>query len=335
MNPWSAKTDVFKENPVPDNENTTSAGLFQRTWQAPESISLIVSSYNQPRALELTLRAIAEQTVRPDEMLIADDGSTDDTFALIDAMGRLEGLPPIRVHTQADRGFRKTVALNSAILASRGQQLLFLDGDVMPPPDWVARHRQAYRPMGYAVGDYARLTTAQSRTLFAMRRQSLRCRAAVEAFAAEHTRRLFWRHSKACFHIACRKPTRPRLLGGNFSVDRGLLFGVNGFDERFAGTGGEDSNLRNRLNRYGGRPTSLVRSAVGIHLNPRLDMPDYERNRASYLHSPLRHETRDRRAQLGLAERMNPGAIQNPVARPVGGHDSRKTGGGHWAARPA
>ncbi|MES1928712.1 glycosyl transferase family protein [Salinisphaera dokdonensis CL-ES53] len=315
--------------------NTPNSGLLRRGRRAPESISIIVSSYNQPRALELTLRALAEQTVKADEILIADDGSTDDTFALIDALQRLDGLPPLRVHTQADRGFRKTVALNAAILASRGQQLLFLDGDVMPPRDWVARHRAVYRPMGYAVGDYARLSTRQSEALYDLRRHGERRRTAIESLAAEHGRRLFWRHSKACFHIACRKPTRPRLLGGNFSVDRGLLFGVNGFDERFAGTGGEDSNLRNRLNRYGGRPTSLVRSAVGIHLNPRLDMPAYERNRASYLHSPMRHETTDRRALLGLAERMNPDVAPISIARPAIGKDRRKVAGSTWAARPA
>lgn len=320
---------------MPYKETAANSGLFRRSRRAPESISIVVSSYNQPRALELTLRALAEQTVAADEILIADDGSRDATFERIDALRHLEGLAPIRVYTQPDRGFRKTVALNGAILASHGQQLLFVDGDVVPPPDWVARHRAAYRPMGYAVGDYARLTTQQSEALFALRRQADRRRAAIASLAAEHTRRLFWRHSQACFHIACRKPTRPRLLGGNFSIDRGLLFGVNGFDERFAGTGGEDSNLRNRLNRYGGRPTSLVRTAVGIHLNPRLDMPAYERNRTSYLHSPLRHETTARRARLGLAERMNPGVVPVSTARPAIEDDGSELGTGSWAAGPA
>lgn len=271
----------------------------------PESISLIVSSYNQPKSLEITLDAIARQTWRADEIVLADDGSRASTFEVIERFSGRPELPPIRIFTHGDHGFRKTAALNGAILLSHGQQLLFLDGDVMPPPDWIERHRRSYRPMGYAVGDYARLTRDQSHRLYACRHDDAARDHLTAVFAAAHRGRLRRRHFKARFHIACRKATRPKLLGGNFSVDRGLLFGVNGFDERFAGTGGEDSNLRNRLNRYGGRPACLVRSAVGLHLSPCLDDPRPSRNRTSYLASELRHETTSRRAVWGLAERMS------------------------------
>ena len=273
----------------------------------PESISLIVSSYNQPRSLALVLDALTRQSWRADEIIIADDGSRPPTFAAIERFAAHPALPPIHALSQADEGFRKTVALNGAILASRGQQLLFLDGDVIPSPDWIERHRASYRPMGYAVGDYVRLDRRDSLDLYALRADGERLDDRRAALVAAQRRYLFKRAARARFHMLCRKTMRPRLLGGNFSVDRGLLFGVNGFEERFVGCGGEDSNLRNRLNRYGGRPSSLIRTAVGLHLSPGLDDPQPARNRISYLDSPLRHEAPTRRARMGLAERLSGG----------------------------
>lgn len=68
-----------------------------------------------------------------------------------------------------------------------------------------------------------------------------------------------------------RKARKPKVLGGNFSVGRELLASVNGFDNRFAGFSGEDSDIRNRLNNAGARGTSLWSRAFVCHLDHGLD----------------------------------------------------------------
>ena len=50
--------------------------------------SIVVSTYNWPEALELTVRSILKQTVLPDEIVIADDGSGEETKKAIERLQR-------------------------------------------------------------------------------------------------------------------------------------------------------------------------------------------------------------------------------------------------------
>ena len=103
--------------------------------------SLIVTTYNRPDALAAVLAGLLAQEDRGFEVLIADDGSRDDTRALVEhtAAGA-----PIRIaHVwQDDRGFRAGAARNRAVARACGEYLVFLDGDCVPRPDFVARHRR-------------------------------------------------------------------------------------------------------------------------------------------------------------------------------------------------
>jgi len=103
-------------------------------------ISILLATYNWPQALKLCLESLATQTDRHFEIIIADDGSTEDTRELID---KLKLLHPIAItHLwQEDRGFRKTQILNRAIAAAKGDYLIFLDGDCIVQPDFVEHHR--------------------------------------------------------------------------------------------------------------------------------------------------------------------------------------------------
>lgn len=236
------------------------------TSRASHSITVIVSSYDHPRALALSLTGLQRQDGPPFDIILADDGSESDTFERVSDF-QTEGLP-IRVTTQPDRGFRKARALNQAIRAARGEQLIFLDGDCIPFPDFVTVHADAFGPRRYAVGGYVMvdLPTAQELTredVATGRFESLRTPADRRRLAAIHRRNRF--------HIALRKRRKPRILGGNFSVGRQVLDEVNGFDERFDQFSGEDSDLRTRLNNAGARPTSLWSRAFVCHLDHHLD----------------------------------------------------------------
>ena len=104
-------------------------------------ISLIVTTYNRADALEAVLAALARQTDRQFEAVIADDGSGPATAAVIERWRSRIGLPLSHVW-QANRGFRAAEIRNRAILASRGEYCIFLDGDCLVRPDFIARHRR-------------------------------------------------------------------------------------------------------------------------------------------------------------------------------------------------
>lgn len=102
-------------------------------------ISVIVATYNWPAALELCLQSLKNQSFRDFEILIADDGSKEETRELIQKC--IEEFPVKISHLwHEDMGCRKTIIGNQAIQTSTGKYLVFLDGDCIVQPDFLERH---------------------------------------------------------------------------------------------------------------------------------------------------------------------------------------------------
>ena len=109
------------------------------------TIGVVISTYNNPRWLEKTLWGYLFQTHKPDEIVIADDGSNDDTRVLIDSFrDRL----PIKHVWHEDRGFQKSEILNKALVVCRSDYLIFTDQDCIPREDFIATHYEYARKDG-------------------------------------------------------------------------------------------------------------------------------------------------------------------------------------------
>src|SRR5215470_10988167 len=103
-------------------------------------ISVIVTTYNREDALEAVLSALSRQSDRGFEVVIADDGSGPTTATLVERWRTRLGVPLSHVW-QVDRGFRAAEIRNRAILACNGNYCVFLDGDCLARPDFIATHR--------------------------------------------------------------------------------------------------------------------------------------------------------------------------------------------------
>ena len=112
-------------------------------------ISLVVTTYNRPDALNAVLAACFDQDAGNYEVIIADDGSTANTRELIESLQKTAPVPLKHVW-QEDLGFRAAMARNRGTLAAAGEYIVFLDGDCIPQRNFVARHRQLARK-GYLV----------------------------------------------------------------------------------------------------------------------------------------------------------------------------------------
>src|SRR6516225_8306183 len=114
-------------------------------------ISVIVTTYNREDALAAVLRGLARQTDQAFEVVIADDGSRPLTRQLIAGFGsQFKRLAHV---WHDDRGFRAAEIRNRAILAARGEVCIFLDGDCIPRPNFVAVHRRLAEPAWFIAGN--------------------------------------------------------------------------------------------------------------------------------------------------------------------------------------
>ena len=118
--------------------------------------SVIFTTYNSPDWLEKVLWGFFAQTVSDFEIIIADDGSRDDTRERIAYLSAASPVP-IRHIWQPDEGFQKSRILNKAIAAAQGDYLIFTDGDCIPREDFVAEHLRHAEEGCYLSGGYFKL----------------------------------------------------------------------------------------------------------------------------------------------------------------------------------
>ncbi len=233
------------------------------------SISVIVSTYNQPQWLQKALWGFENQTEKDFEIVIADDGSTSETLEMIEAFKKSSKLSISHVW-QEDKGFRKTKILNKAIRASSDEYIIFTDGDCIPRYDFVATHKEHRKPGCFLAAGYFKLPMEISDTIS---KEDIINRNCFNAkWLMKQGLKKTFKINKLTSHGMKEKflnavtPTSPTWAGNNVSGWRRDILAVNGFDERMQ-YGGEDRELGERLMNKGIKPLQIRYSTVTIHLD--------------------------------------------------------------------
>jgi len=225
-----------------------------------DAITLIISTYERPDALNQVLQGVQGQSEMPLEILVADDGSGPATRELI-SQWQKRLAAPLRHIWHEDLGFRKTMILNKSLAAAQGEYLALLDGDCVPHAQFVA--------------DHARLA---ERNFWVQGRRCFVNEKFAAKFAVGRTPVLRWmlagRITGAAkgirwpFPLVRRNTAQRGIIGCNMGFWRDDLLAINGFDEEYSGWGlGEDSDVGTRLYHLG-RPRKFVYGrAIVYHLN--------------------------------------------------------------------
>mgnify|MGYP002396149707 CR=1 FL=1 len=233
------------------------------------AISVIISTYNMPEWLEKVLWGYEQQTYKNFEIIIADDGSGEQTKKLIDTFKSKSSLNIEHVWHK-DNGFQKCKILNKAITKARFDYILFSDGDCIPRKDFLAVHAAHAAPGHFLSGGYFKLPMNISKKI------------TREDIVKEHAFDLKWllknglkksiktlkltsegRFEKLLNWIT---PTNASWNGHNASGWKADILKVNGYNEDMA-YGGEDRELGERLFNLGIRSKQLRYSAICIHLD--------------------------------------------------------------------
>ena len=230
--------------------------------------SVVVTTYNRPDALQAVLQALAAQSDQDFEVLVADDGSTEDTARLVQATS--VNFPVSLRHVwQEDLGFRAGAARNRACAQASGDYWIFLDGDCVPLPDFVAQHKRLAQPGCFVAGNRILLSERFTRSTLT-RMTPLHTRSAWQWFMDRVQGRINrWLPLLHAADGAWRLRSPARWQGArtcNLAVWRADFVAVNGFDEAYAGWGHEDADLAVRLIRQGVRRKDGRFATAVLHL---------------------------------------------------------------------
>jgi glycosyltransferase involved in cell wall biosynthesis len=308
----------------------------------PPLASVVIPTFNRARRLELTLASFVGQTDRRHEVVVVDDGSTDDTP---EVLARYAGRIRLKVVRQANGG--RSAARNAGVREAAGAVLIFCDDDRIAVPGFVADHLS-----GFPDGDEPRVVLGRQHAVVSRlepdlavspeelaavldRRPELAREArqgdgalihpnmVLEDFAATMrdfgVTEPFWRDfiqpvvdvygdGLEGFEI-------PWTIGvtGNLSVPRRRVLDVGAFDESFKGWGLEDTDLCLRLHAAGAR-FRLHSGACNyhqVHERPEERLDDWCRSLVYFLD---KHDALEVWAFVcGLFERRSLGAISELI----------------------
>jgi glycosyltransferase involved in cell wall biosynthesis len=273
-------------------------------------VSVIVSTYDQPAWLEKVLWGYTKQGFRDFELIIADDGSSEETRDLIGGFAR-ESDFPIRHIWHEDQGYRRSIILNAAILASKGEYLIFSDGDCIPRDDFVGAHVQLREEGAFLSGGSVYLSMGVSKAI--QPEDVTSGRFADPKWLREqgqplgrHRLRLVPAGVQAEF-LDRVTTTRPTWNLNNASTWRAPLFAVNGMEMEMQ-YGGADRALGSRLENLGLRGQRARFRAVLLHLDharPYKTKESIQRNKGIRRRIEEGKETRARDGLMELLTRRD------------------------------
>jgi glycosyltransferase involved in cell wall biosynthesis len=235
-------------------------------------ISLIISVYKNVGFLKLVLDALAYQTYTDFEIIISEDGCDE---AMRDFVASYKSLQPIRHVTQADEGWRKNRALNRAVQNSRGDYLIFIDGDCVLHHRFIEEHKRLASPHGVVAGKRIKLGPAYTQLYLDSRKDFLvlENKIATELVKLKRDGAQFieegvYINPQGLLGFIPRIRSMTHLKGCNMSFYKTALEAINGFDEDYVLPAvGEDADLAWRFRGMGYEMISARNLAVQYHLH--------------------------------------------------------------------
>lgn len=222
--------------------------------------SLITSTYNWQEALELLLLSVLNQTVLPNEVIIADDGSREETKQLIASFQRKFPVPLIHVW-QEDKGFLLATIRNKAIAVSNYNYIIQIDGDIIINKHFIEDHLTFAEKGHYLFGSRVNIQEHFLPELFSKKIIDF------NIFSNGIKKRGRTVRIPLLMNFAKSIDKRSRKLRGcNMSFWKEDFIKINGYNESIMGWGMEDSEMIQRLHNVGIKGKRLKYSGVAYHV---------------------------------------------------------------------
>lgn len=199
--------------------------------------ALIIATYNWTQALECSLNSLLLQSYKPDELIIADDGSGKETKELIETFSEKHKIQ-IKHVWHEDSGFRLSHIRNKAVAAAISDYIIQIDGDIIMHPHFIRDHIRNAESGRYLKGSRVLLNQAKTESILMHKNLDLNyfsdgIKNRLNAVEIPVFQNLFRTKIKDPFKIR----------GCNMSFWRKDFINANGYNESISGWGREDSEL--------------------------------------------------------------------------------------------
>ena len=217
--------------------------------------SIILSSYNNLSALELSVESLKYQTEKDFEIIIADDGSTDGTIEYLEKEG-------IRYFSRPNEGYRLAYIWNRGAGLASGHRFIFGNSDIISHPKRIEEHLKFGNNL--VAGVYPSIPIYYVDTIT---KQKIKHDFWSIALISGHDRRQGLIELKQRPHLVhgCSIPPK-YMYGGNWSCPADIFKELGGLDEGFKGWGGEDFDFARRA-QVDGYDIVFNQNCIGYHLD--------------------------------------------------------------------
>lgn len=223
--------------------------------------ALIITTYNRANALALVLKSVMNQSILPDEIIVVDDGSTDNTREVVSDFQKFHfsNLDFISIE---HKNFRAALLRNEGIRNTSSDYLIFIDGDMILHRHFIKSHIKHAEKGRFLQGHRSMLSESKTKNII------LSGNIKLSFFSDGLSNRKNSVHSFFLSELSsASKSNLKGIRTCNFSCYRTDAELVNGFDEDFVGWGREDSEFAARLINNGIQRFNLRFCAVQFHLD--------------------------------------------------------------------
>ncbi len=234
------------------------------------TVALVITTYNKPELLELVLETAIRQKVAPHEIIVADDGSKEETERVVRKAAK-ESTVTIKHVWQEDQGFRLNRSRNNAIAVAESEYITLIDGDCFVREWFIHDHLYFARPGRFVLGTRGQVNKKAQERILQTRNTK------VNFFTRGTTRKFIVIRSLALAKLLSGHQDTPKIksdplkwrfdgiIGANLAFFRNDVVRVNGFNELWSYYGEDDLEFCARLERSGVRRFKVRHYAANFH----------------------------------------------------------------------
>ncbi|GAB1856624.1 glycosyltransferase family 2 protein [Flavobacteriaceae bacterium MHTCC 0001] len=222
--------------------------------------SLVTPTYNWPEALELLLLSVTKQSTLPNEVIIADDGSTEATKHLIQQFKK-DFPVPLHHIWHKDKKNRKPAIMNKAIASAKFEYIIEIDGDIIMHKHFIKDHLSLAKKNQFLYGSRVNITKEHLHSLLKNKQTSF------HFFSKGIKKRGRTLRIPFLANLRKQEDTRSsKLRGCNMSFWKEDFIKVNGFNENLVGWGIDDSEMIQRMINIGIKGKRLKFKGLAYHI---------------------------------------------------------------------